>query len=358
MKLLFVDVSRRAWGTEQHFASLATGCHRAGHGVTAIVRAESDVGPILERYGVDVRRVDCRGGLDPRLLLLVWRCITELGPQWIVTNRTKLYWPMYIIAMLRGCRIAAFKHIINIGRWHIRVLMPYLVDVFFVVSDFAADKALAAGVPIRNLRRLYNPIDLEKFKPCGETRASARERLGIPQDAFVVGFVGRHCNEKGVDVLREALGAVVERRDDVFSLWIGEGPDRVQTVEWLRHRTGLARHRIVDWTPSPERYLPAMDCLVAPSRIEETFGRVVVEAQACAIPVIAMASAGMVEAFQPGITGLPIHAPDPVAVENAIMSMASDPAMQAKMASNAVAFAAQFDMTEIAETFIKILEMS
>ncbi|NBU24540.1 MAG: glycosyltransferase [Gammaproteobacteria bacterium] len=101
-----------------------------------------------------------------------------------------------------------------------------------------------------------------------------------------------------------------------------------------------------------------MDCLVAPSRIEETFGRVVVEAQACAIPVIAMASAGMVEAFRPGVTGLSLHSPDPVAVEDAIIAMASDPAMHATMASNAVAFASQFDMTEIAETFIKILEMS
>lgn len=358
MRLLFVDVSRRAWGTEQHFASLATGCHLKGHDVVAIVRSDSDVASILEGYGVDVRRVACRGGADPRLLWLVWSCITAFRPQWIVTNRTKLYWPMYIMALLRGCRIAAFKHIINIGRWHIRVLMPYLVDVFFVVSDYAADKALAAGVPVRNLRRLYNPIDLGKFKPCDDTRSSVRARLGIPENAFVVGFIGRHCNEKGVDILREALGEVVHRRDDVFSLWVGEGPDRVQTVEWLRERTGLAKHRIVDWTPKPEKYLPAMDCLVAPSRIEETFGRVVVEAQACAIPVIAMASAGMAEAFKPGVTGLPIHGPDPAAVQAAILSMASDPGLRANLAANALAFASKFDMSEIAETFIKILEMS
>ena len=71
MRMLFVDVSRRAWGTEQHFATLAAGCHRTDHEVVAIVREGSDVAEILEGYGVEVHRVRCRGGSDPRLLRAV-----------------------------------------------------------------------------------------------------------------------------------------------------------------------------------------------------------------------------------------------------------------------------------------------
>ena len=356
MRMLFVDVSRRALGTEQHFATLAAGCHGTGHEVVAIVREGSDVADILESYGVDVRRVRCRGGVDPRLLKVVWRCARTFRPEWMITNRTKLYWPLYLLARLIGCRIAAFKHIINIGRWHVRVLLPMLLDAFFVVSDYAVERAIAAGVSQKRLRRLYNPIDLAKFSACDDSRAHARARLGIPREAFVVGFVGRHCDEKGADVLVETLCDVMPQREDVYALWVGDGPDRERTIESLQRRTGLARHRLVDWTKTPEHYYSAMDCLVAPSRIQETFGRVVVEAQACAVPVIAMAQAGMVEAFAPGVSGVPIYKLDTTTLGTAILALRDDPALRSQFSVQGMAFASRFEMHGIADTFVKTLE--
>lgn len=355
MRMLFVDVSRRAWGTEQHFATLAAGCHRTGHEVVAIVREGSDVAAILEEYGVEVHRVRCRGGADPRLLRVVWQIARRLRPEWLVTNRTKLYWPLYILARAFGCRIAAFKHIINLGSWHVRWLLPTLLDAFFVVSDYAAERALAAGLPARNLRRLYNPIDLRKFTPCAALRRDVRSDLGIPPDAFVVGFVGRHCASKGADLLCDALTSVMRDRKDVYAVWVGDGPERDRTIASLQRRTGLERHRLIDWTAKPERMYAAMDCLVAPSRIEETFGRVVVEAQACAVPVVAMASAGMIEAFVPGISGVPLRKLCAEEVGEAILSVRDNPLLREQLVDHGLAFASRFEMDEIARNFVRIL---
>ena len=356
MRMLFVDVSRRAWGTEQHFATLAAGCHRTGHEVVAIVRDGSDVAAILEKYGVQVHRVRCRGGADPRLLRKVWQVARAQRTQWVITNRTKLYWPMYLLARALDCRIAAFKHIVNIGRWYVRLLLPWLLDAFFVVSDYAAERAIAAGLSPRNLRRLYNPIDLAKFSPCTDSRREVRADLGIPANAFVVGFVGRHCPEKGTDLLRDALTRVMSERDDVYAMWVGEDHERMLTAGLLQRRTGLERHRVLEWTATPERYYAAMDCLVAPSRIEETFGRVVVEAQACAVPVVAVASAGMVEAFVPGISGVPLTQLSVGEVGDAILSVRDNPLLREQLVDHGLAFATRFDMDEIACGFVRILE--
>lgn len=227
---------------------------------------------------------------------------------------------------------------------------------FFVASDFAAERAIASGVSPRKLRRLYNPIDLQKFAPCTDARRDIRRELRIPDDAFVVGFVGRHCTSKGTDLLGEALTNIMSEHRAVYALWVGDGPALETTTRLLQQRTGLHRHRMLSWTAAPERYYAAMDCLVAPSRIEETFGRVVVEAQACAVPVVAIASAGMAEAFLPGISGIPLNRPCAESIEQAIMLVHDDPSLREELITQGLAFATRFDMNEIAHGFARTLE--
>jgi glycosyltransferase involved in cell wall biosynthesis len=110
------------------------------------------------------------------------------------------------------------------------------------------------------------------------------------------------------------------------------------------------------WTATPERYYAAMDCLVAPSRIEETFGRVVVEAQACAVPVVAIASAGMAEAFLPGISGVPLRKVCAEEVGEAILSVRDNPLLREQLVDHGLAFASRFEMDEIARSFVRILD--
>jgi glycosyltransferase involved in cell wall biosynthesis len=108
-------------------------------------------------------------------------------------------------------------------------------------------------------------------------------------DNFTIGYIGRLVKEKGVmDLLR----AVSLLKCKVNLLLVGDGELRNKiTVE--ERRLGISGQiRIVDTIPSsrvPE-YLNCMDCLVLPSRTtkkwKEQFGRVLIEAMACEVPVI------------------------------------------------------------------------
>ncbi|MGD2145853.1 MAG: glycosyltransferase family 4 protein [Anaerolineae bacterium] len=111
-----------------------------------------------------------------------------------------------------------------------------------------------------------------------------------PAQGFVIGFVGRLVPEKGVDLLLYAVR-------DLPGLWrlhiVGDGPER-DAIETQVLRMGLESRVTFEegWLPSLR--MPAfyrqLDALVLPSRTRpnwvEQFGRVLIEAMACGVPVI------------------------------------------------------------------------
>jgi glycosyltransferase involved in cell wall biosynthesis len=106
---------------------------------------------------------------------------------------------------------------------------------------------------------------------------------------FVVGYVGRLVEEKGIDLLLEALAGL----EGMWRAYVlGSGPAR-EALQTKSRRLGLADRVSFDaWIPSNQMpaYYQQLDALVLPSRTrpnwKEQFGRVLVEAMACGVPVI------------------------------------------------------------------------
>ena len=118
-------------------------------------------------------------------------------------------------------------------------------------------------------------------------RETLRRSLGL--DGFVVGYVGRLSPEKGVDDL---IKAMTRLPDDVQCALIGDGPEKLE----LRHLAlteGVAgRVHSLDQIPNESlaQYFSMLDVLVLPSRTtavwKEQYGRVLLEAMACKVPII------------------------------------------------------------------------
>ncbi len=123
-------------------------------------------------------------------------------------------------------------------------------------------------------------VDPEVFKPGG-----SRD----PGRGFVVGYVGRLVEEKGVDLLLEALAGL----EGMWRAYIqGSGPSR-ESLQARARDLGIAgRVTFDEWIPSVQMpgYYQQLDAIVVPSRTrpnwKEQFGRVLVEAMACGVPVI------------------------------------------------------------------------
>ena len=123
-------------------------------------------------------------------------------------------------------------------------------------------------------------VEPDVFKPLDRNRDSS---------TLVVGYAGRLVEEKGIDVLLQALSDL----DGAWRLELaGSGPDQTRLAELAQRLQIADRVRFLPWMPSTQiaDYYRSLDVLVLPSRSrsnwKEQFGRVLVDAMACGVPVI------------------------------------------------------------------------
>lgn len=130
-------------------------------------------------------------------------------------------------------------------------------------------------------------VDPCRFAPNPKVRSQARHALGVSDQDFLVGFGGRLVREKGVHLLVAAAARIPAAR----LLIIGEGPER-SALEQQIAQCMPGRVHFLGATSSIDvpRWLNALDVLVLPSLSTrswvEQFGRILVEAMACEVPVI------------------------------------------------------------------------
>jgi glycosyltransferase involved in cell wall biosynthesis len=134
------------------------------------------------------------------------------------------------------------------------------------------------------------------FRP--QAQAELKAKLGLTDEDFVVGFIGRFVEEKGLLTLARALEGMPDR------CWkwllLGRGPLRDQLEAWADEWGWRDRILFVESVPHDEvyRYINLLDVMVLPSETtyklktlssvgwKEQFGHVLIEAMACKVPIV------------------------------------------------------------------------
>jgi glycosyltransferase involved in cell wall biosynthesis len=165
-------------------------------------------------------------------------------------------------------------------------------DGWIAFGETAHEAQRARGMyAIRPARVIPLGVDLPGNQPQSDRGAVMRRRLGLRTDAPVVGFVGRLTAEKGLQVLTRALA---DLRQPWQALFVGRGHLERDLRAFAAAHGG--RVQIVTDAAHEEvaGYLHAMDLLCAPSQTvphwREQFGRMLIEAMACSVPVAASRS--------------------------------------------------------------------
>ncbi|MBV9818433.1 MAG: glycosyltransferase family 4 protein [Solirubrobacterales bacterium] len=170
------------------------------------------------------------------------------------------------------------------------------------------------GVASR-LTVLPNPFDLTRLDPSRLTRAAARERLGLPAGAPVLGLVGQITPWKGQEEAIRALAQLRAGHPQARLLIVGEAKFVAKATRFDNRAYLDGLHRLVEEVGLGDavRFLGeredipevmrACDVALTPSW-EEPFGRVVVEAMAMGVPVVATAAGGPAEIITDGRDGL------------------------------------------------------
>ncbi|MGH3648232.1 MAG: D-inositol-3-phosphate glycosyltransferase [Micromonosporaceae bacterium] len=192
--------------------------------------------------------------------------------------------------------------------------------------------------------------DLGRFTP--GSMAAARREFGLPEDGFVLLFVGRIQPLKAPDLVVRALASLRERNPELAAKATvvvcggpsGTGLERPEHLHELAGSLGVGEH--VRFLPPQSadrlaRLYRAADLLCVPS-YNESFGLVALEAQACGTPVVAAAVGGLVTAVDDGSSGVLVDSHCPEEWAAVLDKLLSSYDLRAALATGAVRHAQNF----------------
>jgi glycosyltransferase involved in cell wall biosynthesis len=352
LRLVFVATLPEPGGAACHLVSLTSALTNAGHRVAVVADPQSALWRTLAAIG----RVELHAGAFTRAyatkaLRAVQNAIESLAADGAFAVFERDYWGTGLVAAGTGVPVAFFLHHAGMKRSN-RMLLPRLRWHFVVPSRDLRQWLKDKGVSATRIHVLYNDVDTAAFAPDPARRARERARLGVSDDAVLVGYVGRLEANKGVVPFAHALTRAMQRDERLRALWVGEG--RLEaTVDAIIQQSGLAaRHIRRPWTDDVRAAYAAMDLLALPSTKRESFGRVLIEAQACGVPVLGSDIGGIPEAMKIGVTGRLVAPGDIGAWADALVALAADEAGRHRMGAAAVGFVRRtFDSAVAAAAF-------
>jgi D-inositol-3-phosphate glycosyltransferase len=235
-----------------------------------------------------------------------------------------------------------------------RILANTAAEAQQLVELYGADPGSVAVV--------HPGVDLSTFSPAG--RASARRRVGVPEDTLVLLFVGRIQPLKAPDVLIRAVAALVRSTPSLrerLQVVVCGGPSgtglahphaledlavELGVRDLVRFVPPVGRIELADW-------YRAADLCVVPS-YSESFGLVAVESQACGTPVIAARVGGLPTAIADGVSGLLVDGHDPMVWAETLRGALEDRGRLARWSVGAVAHASRFGWDATAAATLEV----
>ena len=228
---------------------------------------------------------------------------------------------------------------IALERW-----AAHFSDRIIALTEDDMREHLTRGIgSAKQYRVIPSGVDIESLRERAPERRLAREKLGWRAEERAVVGVGRLVPIKGFDIAVRALPELRTALPEIRLVLVGEGPER-RRLEELASEAGVGRYLTItgaveDVTP----FLAAADVLVAPSR-NEGMGRVLVEAMALGLPVVAARVGGVASVVSHGQTGELVRPDQPAELARALIELLTDPGRMEAYSAAAIARAEQFSL--------------
>ena len=336
MKILWLDLTSEMGGAQHSMLEVCSSLPALGVSVVAAVPQ----GPLFDRlkeagltvYPVAAVRAKKRGwGLFTTTAKLmrapgtVGQIIRDSKPDIVHANGLTSF-----LAASRASSVPVF--------WHVRdIQIPSLVAheaskkaERIIAASEAIDERLVNILSPRllgHVRVIRNGIDVQLFSKVN--KSDARAKFGLQPNVPVIGMIAHIVPWKRHDAFIKAASLIRQQRPDAQFVAVGRDLFREHTRYQANLNAQVAQAGLSDcfkWIhdlDTPETILPAFDVLLHPA-LGEPFGRIICEAMAARVPVIASNSAGPATIIKHGVSGILVNDGDPQRMAEETLSLLAD----------------------------------
>ena len=347
-------------GPALHVAYLAAGLAERGYETILVAgtvgRGEESMAAVAARHGVRVETLEelhreISPLRDVRAILRLARLIRRERPAILHTHTAKAGAVARVAALLAGDA----RPPIVVHTFHGHVLRGYFnpltarafrtlerwlarrTTILVAVSPEVRDDLVRLGVaPASKFVVVRLGIELSERvgNADGGERAETRRLLGVPPEAFVVGWVGRMTAVKRTDDVLGAFRGLLDRGVDAYLCLVGDGPDRAG-LERLAHDLDVSRRCLfAGYQDDVGRFYKAIDVLLLPSANEGTPVSVI-EALAAGRPAVATRVGGTPDVVRDGEDGFLVEVGDVASLADRLAELAADPERRERMGVDA-----------------------
>lgn len=300
-----------------------------------------------------------------RLQWALWRILGLAKPDIVHVNSIFALHFAVLPCWLRGVPVVYHEHnLIDQRRdslW--QKALPLLlrgVSRTVAITDAVRSQLIAFGVRAESVETIYNGVDPT------DSPASPREPCprSFQADAFVIGQVANLHRWKGHETVIRAARRVLEAAPQARVVFLGGVPDEAYAAELRRLVAALELESVIEFAGFREdvaSLIPQLSCLVVASDAEP-FGLALVEAMAAGVPVVATAAGGIGEIIEDGTSGLQFPPGDADALAAALIALADDAELRARLIQNGALRARDFSLaaqaTRLSALFEKLASRS
>lgn len=203
------------------------------------------------------------------------------------------------------------------------------------ISDAEKQSALEKKICREDkLQVIFNGVDIEAYES-GEHGTVKRSSLGIPEDAYVVGMVGRISPQKAPDVFVKMAKLVKDEIPNAHFVIVGSGNQEAEIRKYAEENKFADSLHITGWVDDPMSYVELFDVACLLSRWEG-FGLALPEYMMAGKPIVASRVDAIPNIIRNGENGLLVEVDDATGASEAVLQIYQDRSLKDKLVSKGV----------------------
>lgn len=331
------------------------------------------LGPLVDRYPAERVRIACLGQKERRLAIQVGplaRMIRELKPDIVHSRNWGALEAVVAGRWVRSCPVIHSEHGVEINpsaepwrRSFFRRVAFGMADRVFSVS-YQLQEALArrTGFPIDKIGVIHNGVETGRFRPDASKRRDVRRELGISEQEFCIGCVGRLNRIKDYPTMLRAAEMLAKscasKSSAAWRLFIvGDGPELANLREFVNARPALqGRVHFLGASDRVADLLNAMDSYVLPS-LCEGISNSLLEAMATGLAVVVSNTGGNPEVVVNGESGLLFPVGDARQLADQLLLLSTQRELRIRLGQQALRrVKEQFSLDSMVEKYANMYE--